>query len=78
MALAAEALPTHRDRADFFGGGGWVTSKIDPATIALSGFVLSAGAKGSDDPTQLDKPVEVGSVVQHLPDAAIAQRELNA
>jgi len=55
-----------------------VTSKIDPATIALSGLVLSAGAKGSDDPTQLDKPVEVGSVVQHLPDAAIAQRELNA
>ena len=34
--------------------------------------------RSSDDPTQLDKPVEVGSVVQHLPDVAVAQHELNA
>jgi hypothetical protein len=37
-----------------------------------------ASCRSSDDPTQFDKPVEVGSVVQHLPDIAVAQRELHA
>jgi len=32
----------------------------------------------SDDSTQLDKPVEVGSVIEHLPNCAITQRELDA
>jgi hypothetical protein len=34
--------------------------------------------RSSDDPTQLDKPVKVGSVIQHLPHIAVAQRELDA
>ena len=34
--------------------------------------------RSSDDPTQLDKPVEVGSVVEHLPHCAVTQRELDA
>ena len=35
-------------------------------------------AKDSDDPTQLDKPIEVGSIVEHLPHCAVTQRELDA
>ncbi len=56
-----------------------MTSKIDPPRpLPLSALDLSGGAKGSDDPTQLDKPVEVGSIVEHLPHCAVTQRELNA
>jgi len=61
-----EALPTLRDRGDFWGLGGWVPSKIEPLVPV------------SDDSTQLDKPVEVGSVIEHLPNCAITQRELDA
>ena len=53
-------------------------SAIAPISWGRGGWVTSGGAKGSDDPTQLDKPVEVGSVVQHLPDVAVSQHELNA
>ena len=50
----------------FFGGAEGVTSKMDP------------WCRSSDDATQLDKPVEVDPVVQHLPNATVAEQKLNA